>query len=274
MLTQIFSYDFMVRALIAGIFVSLSSALLGVCLVLKRYSMIGDGLSHVSFGAYALAFALGVAPIKLAVPIVIVSAFLLLRLRENSKVKADSAIALISTGSLAVGVMATSLSGGMNIDIMGYMFGSILTVGKTEMITSALLSGIIVMLFVGCYNKIFSVTFDESFAAATGINTGFYNKLIAILTALVIVIGKEIMGTMLISALLVFPPLTSMRIFSDFRKVVISSAAVSVGCFIIGLLLSFYFSLPAGASIVSANIAMFLIFSAIEKILKKFYYNN
>lgn len=269
MLTQIFSYDFMVRALIAGLFVSLSSALLGVCLVLKRYSMIGDGLSHVSFGAYALAFALGVAPVKIAVPIVIVSAFLLLKIRENSRIKADAAIALISTGSLAVGVMATSLSGGMNIDIMGYMFGSILTVGRTEVITSAVLSGIIIFLFVVCYNKIFSVTFDESFAAATGINTGLYNKLIAILTAFVIVIGKEIMGTMLISALLIFPPLTSMRIFSGFRKVVISSAVISVVCFVAGLMLSFFFSLPAGASIVSANMVMFAVFSVAEKISGK-----
>ena len=257
---QLLSYSFIVRALIVGILVSLCAALLGVSLVLKRYSMIGDGLSHVGFGALSIAMALNLAPLQVSVPVVVVAAFLLLRISENSKIKGDAAIALIATSSLAIGVIVTSLTTGMNIDVYNYMFGSILAMSKSDVYTSIILSVVVILLFVLFYNKIFAVTFDENFAKATGTNTNIYNMLIAFLTAITIVVGMRIMGTLLISSLIIFPALTSMRIFKSFKGVVISSAIISIICFVIGIMTSFQFSLPAGASIVVINIVVFIIF--------------
>ncbi|MDU1414203.1 MAG: metal ABC transporter permease [Clostridium sp.] len=266
---QLLSYSFIVRALIVGILVSLCAALLGVSLVLKRYSMIGDGLSHVGFGALSIAMALNLAPLQVSVPVVVVAAFLLLRISENSKIKGDAAIALIATSSLAIGVIVTSLTTGMNIDVYNYMFGSILAMSKSDVYTSIILSVVVILLFVLFYNKIFAVTFDENFAKATGTNTNIYNMLIAFLTAITIVVGMRIMGTLLISSLIIFPALTSMRIFKSFKGVVISSAIISIICFVIGIMTSFQFSLPAGASIVVINIVVFTIFYLIGKITKR-----
>ena len=266
---QLLSYSFIVRALIVGILVSLCAALLGVSLVLKRYSMIGDGLSHVGFGALSIAMALNLAPLQVSVPVVVVAAFLLLRISENSKIKGDAAIALIATSSLAIGVIVTSLTTGMNIDVYNYMFGSILAMSKSDVYTSIILSIVVILLFVLFYNKIFAVTFDENFAKATGTNTNIYNMLIAFLTAITIVVGMRIMGTLLISSLIIFPALTSMRIFKSFKGVVISSAIISIICFVIGIMTSFQFSLPAGASIVVINIVVFIIFYLIGKITKR-----
>ncbi|MGN1011179.1 MAG: metal ABC transporter permease, partial [Clostridia bacterium] len=182
LIVSMFSYTFILRALIVGLLVSLCSALLGVSLVLKRYSMIGDGLSHVGFGALAVAMAMNWAPLAVAIPVVIIAAFLLLRVSENSHIKGDSAIALISTSSLAVGIMAISLSKGMNSDVYGYMFGSILAMTDTDVLLSVVLSAVVLILFIVCYHKIFAVTFDEDFARATGIHAGRYNMLIALLT--------------------------------------------------------------------------------------------
>lgn len=266
---QLLSYSFIVRALIVGILVSLCAALLGVSLVLKRYSMIGDGLSHVGFGALSIAMALNLAPLQVSVPVVVVAAFLLLRISENSKIKGDAAIALIATSSLAIGVIVTSLTTGMNIDVYNYMFGSILAMSKSDVYTSIILSVVVILLFVLFYNKIFAVTFDENFAKATGTNTNIYNMLIAFLTAITIVVGMRIMGTLLISSLIIFPALTSMRIFKSFKGVVISSAIISIICFVIGIMTSFQFSLPAGASIVVINIVVFIIFYLIGKITKR-----
>lgn len=265
-LIELFSYSFMVKAVVVGGLVSLCAALLGVTLVLKRYSMIGDGLSHVGFGALSLAMAMNMAPLKVAIPVVVGAAFLLLRITENSKIKGDAAIALISTSALAIGVMVTSLTGGMNTDVYSYMFGSILALGKEDIYLSIALSIAVLSLFIIFYNKIFAVTFDESFAKATGTNTNFYNMLIAFLTAITIVVGMRIMGTMLISSLIIFPALTSMRIFKSFKGVVISSAIISVFCFLIGIVLSFKWATPTGASIVIANIAAFIIFYMLGKI--------
>ena len=196
LILSMFTYDFILRALIVGVLVALCSALLGVSLVLKRYSMIGDGLSHVGFGALAVAMAMNVAPLAVAVPVVILAAFLLLRVSENSKIKGDSAIALISTSSLALGIMAISLSKGMNSDVYGYMFGSILAMSNSDVVLSIILSVVVLLLFVLFYHKIFAVTFDEDFAKATGVNAGFYNMLIALLTAVTIVLGMRMMGTL------------------------------------------------------------------------------
>lgn len=266
---QMFSYDFMLRAIIVGVLVALCAALLGVTLVLKRYSMIGDGLSHVGFGALCVALAMNVAPLSVSVPVVVIAAFFLLRISENSKIKGDAAIALISSTALAIGVIVTSMTTGLNSDVNGYMFGSILAMNNTDVIVSIILSIVVLLLYVVFYNKIFSVTFDESFARATGTRTGMYNTLIAMLTAITIVIGMRIMGAMLISSLVIFPALTSMRVCRTFKKVVIVSAIISVVCFFTGLFVSFAYSMPAGASVVAVNACAFLLFSAIGIIKRK-----
>lgn len=260
-ITEMLAYPFLRRALVVGVLVALCAALLGVSLVLKRYSMIGDGLSHVGFGALAIATALNVAPLKVSIPVVIAAAFLLLRLSESSKIKGDSAIALISTGSLAVGVMVVSITTGMNVDVCNYMFGSILAMSKSDVYLSIVLSIIVLVLYILFYTKIFAVTFDESFARATGTKAGVYNMLIALLTAITIVLGMRLMGALLISALIIFPSLTSMRVLRSFRSVVICSAVLSVICFCIGITVSYLYSTPAGASVVATNIVFFAVFS-------------
>lgn len=268
-LNLIFSQQFLIRALVVGVLISLCCALLGVSLVLKRFSMIGDGLSHVGFGAMAIACAANVAPLYFSIPIVLAAAFLLLRMNERGKIKGDAAIALISTGALAVGVMVTSMTTGMNVDIYNYMFGSILTMTNQDVLISSVIAVIIITLFVVFYAEIFSVTFDESFAQATGTKTSVYNMLIAGLTAVTIVIGMRMMGALLISSLIIFPTVTSMRFCKSFRKVVISGAVISVVCFLFGLILSVTFEAPTGASIVCVNIYVLIFVSFISKIKEK-----
>lgn len=269
LLKEMMSYPFLVRAVIVGILVALCAALLGVSLVLKRYSMIGDGLSHVGFGALAIATAFNMAPLQVSIPVVVLAAFLLLSLSENSKIKGDAAIALISTGALAVGVMVISITTGMNVDVCNYMFGSILALSKDDVVLSIILSIVVLILYVLFYSKIFAVTFDESFSKATGIKAELYNMLIALLTAITIVIGMRLMGALLISSLIIFPSLTSMRIFKSFKSVVISSAVLSVICFLVGIVISYVYSTPAGASVVSVNITAFIIFSATGLIIRR-----
>lgn len=256
----------MVRALIGGILISLCASLLGVSLVLKRYSMIGDGLSHVSFGALSIALAIGWSPLKLSIPVVVLAAFFLLRITENGKVKSDAAIAMISASALAVGIVVTSLTTGMTTDVSSYMFGSILAMSREDTYLSVVLSLVVLGMFVICYNKVFAVTFDESFAKATGVRVSAYNLLIAVLTAITIVLGMRMMGAMLISSLVIFPALTSMRVFKSFFGVVVSSGVVSVVCFFIGLILSYVYSIPAGASVVVVNLAMFGMFSVVQMV--------
>lgn len=266
LLNEIFSYPFMVRAFLVGTIVALCSSLLGVSLVLKRYSMIGDGLSHVGFGALALATVLNMAPLTVSIPIVVLAAFLLLRVSDNSRIKGDAAIALISTGSLAVGVMIISLTTGMNTDVCNYLFGSILSMSQSDVDLSVFLSIIILILFALFYNRIFAVTFDESFAKATGIKVELYNMLIAILTALLIVLGMRMMGALLITSLIVFPSLTSMRLCKTFRTVIINSAIISVLCLWVGLTISYLNATPTGASIVLCNIFIFFIYWCIQSL--------
>ena len=217
-LSEMLSYPFMVRALFGGMLVSLCASLLGVSLVLKRYSMIGDGLSHVSFGALSIALAMGWSPLKVSIPVVVLAAFFLLRITENSRIKSDAAIAMISASSLAIGIIVTSLTTGMTTDVSSYMFGSILAMTKEDVMLSAVLCIIVLGLFVLCYNQVFAVTFDENFAKATGVNVGAYNMLISVLTAVTIVLGMRMMGAMLISSLVIFPCLTSMRVFKSFTS--------------------------------------------------------
>ena len=256
---QMFSYPFMQRALIAGVLVSLCAALLGVSLVLKRYSMIGDGLSHVSFGALAIAVALEFTPLYFSIPVVILAAFFLLRMANHPRWNSDAAIAVMSASALAIGIIVISRTTGMTTDVDNYMFGSVLAMTKDDVALSVVLCAAVLVLFVLFYHKLFAVTFDENFSRATGLNVDWYNTLLAILTALTIVLGMRMMGAMLISSLVIFPALTAMRLFKSFRGVVICSAVTSVSCFCAGLTTSFVLSTPVGASVVVANLALFLL---------------
>ena len=263
---EMLSYPFLARAVIVGILVSLCAALLGVSLILKRYSMIGDGLSHVGFGALAVAQVLGFAPLAFSVPVVVLIAIMLLRFSETGKIKGDAAIAAISTGSLEIGVMVISLSNGANTDLVNYMFGSILAMTEADVHLSLILSICVLILFVFFYNKIFAVTFDETFAKATGKNIAAYNTVIATLTAITIVLGMRMMGALLISALVIFPGLTAMRLLRSFSGVTICAVVLAAICFFIGITLSYLFALPTGAIIVLVNIFAFILFSVLGKI--------
>jgi len=269
MIEKMFTYPFLERAITVGVLVSLCASLLGVSLVLKRYSMIGDGLSHVGFGALALATAMNAAPLSVTIPVVMLAAFLLLRVSENSTIKGDAAIALISTSSLAIGILIISMTSGTNADVCDAMFGNILAVHSRDVRLSVILCIVVLVLFGVFYNKIFAVTFDETFAQATGTKTNVYNTLIALLTALTIVLGMRLMGAMLISSLIIFPALTSMRLCKTFKTVIISSAIISVFCFWCGMIISYMYNLPSGASIVAANIVVFVIYWVIGFIRKR-----
>lgn len=266
LLSEMMAYSFIQRAMIVGLIVSLAAALLGVSLVMKRYSMIGDGLSHVGFGALAIAMALGWAPLAFTVPVVVAAALLLLRLSETSKIKGDAAIGMIATAALAIGVTVISLTRSANADVSSYLFGSILVMSKDDVTLSLVLGGAVLILFVLFYRRIFTVTFDEAFARATGLNTGLYNTLIAVLTAVTIVLGMRLMGAMLISSLVIFPALTAMRLHKRFLSVTLASALISLVSFFAGMILSYLFSTPAGASVVLVNAAIFLVFSLIARI--------
>jgi len=267
-LVQMFSYPFMQRALIAGVLVSLCAALLGVSLVLKRYSMIGDGLSHVSFGALAIAVALGMTPLYFSIPVVVLAAFFLLRMASHPHWNSDAAIAVMSASSLAIGIIVISRTTGMTTDVDNYMFGSVLAMTREDVALSVVLCAAVLVLFILFYHKLFAVTFDESFSRATGLKVERYNTLLAILTALTIVLGMRMMGAMLISSLVIFPALTAMRLFKSFRGVVVCSAVTSVACFCAGLTASFVLSTPVGASVVAANLGLFLL-SCLAAALRK-----
>ena len=255
LLLEMFTYPFILRAFVVGILVSLCAALLGVPLVLKRYSMIGDGLSHVSFGALAVAVACGWAP-------------LLLRMTERSRMGADAAIAVTSASALAVGVIVTSLTTGMTTDVDSYMFGSILAMDRADVALSVGLSIAVLALFVLFYHRLFAITFDESFSRATGVKVGLYNTLLSVLTALTIVLGMRMMGAMLISSLVIFPALSAMRVLKSFRGVVICSGCISVASFCVGLTSSYLLGTPVGASVVLVDLAVFLVCCGIARVKK------
>ena len=258
-LLHMFSYHFMQRALIVGVLVSLCAALLGVSLVLKRYSMIGDGLSHVGFGALAIASAFHLAPLMVTVPVVCIAAVLLLRLSRNSRINGDAAIALISSSALAIGVISVSVTTGMNTEVSSYMFGSVLSLSRADAVLSVALSLAVLALFVLFYPRIFAVTFDETFSQATGTHAKAYNTLVAVLTAVTVVLGMRMMGALLISSLIIFPALSAMRLCKSFKAVVLTAGAASVLCFVAGLTASWFLETPTGASVVAANLAVFAL---------------
>ncbi len=272
-LNHYLSYDFVKFALIAGVLVSLCAALLGVNLVLKRYSMIGDGLSHVAFGATAIAAVLNVTPIYVALPVTILAAVLLLRMGQNTKIKGDAATAMISVAALALGYMLMNIfSTNANIsgDVCTTLFGStsILTLSKTDVYMCLALAAVVIICYIVFYNRLFTVTFDENFASATGTNTGIYNFALAIITAVVIVLAMNIVGALLVSALIIFPSLSAMRIFKSFKSVVISSAIIAVVCSLLGIFASMIFDTPVGATIVTADAIVFGIACIAGKVKK------
>lgn len=267
------SYSFVRYALIAGVLISLCAALLGVSLVLKRYSMIGDGLSHVAFGAMSIAAVLSLAPMTVAMPVTIVAAVVLLGLNSNGKIKGDAAIAMISVGALALGYLllnvfqtASNVSG----DVCSTLFGStsILTLSVSDVWLCVGLAILVILTFVIFYHKIFAVTFDEEFARATGTNVRGYNILIAVVTAVVIVLAMNLVGALLISALIIFPALSAMRVFKSFRAVMASAAVISVLCSVLGILASVIYGTPVGSTIVAADIVVFAAFSLAGRLRK------
>lgn len=249
--------QYMKIPLIIGLLLSITAAVIGVVLVLKRYSMIGDGLSHVGFGCVAVALAVGAQPLFVSIPCVVIAAYILLRLGENKKVNGDAAIALISSSALAIGYIVGNLADGFSSDINSYMFGSITTATVFDLYYIVPITIVILVVFSLLHNRLFSVTFDENFAKASGMNTKAYSMFLAFSTAIVVVIGIKVMGTLLISSLIIFPALTSMKLFHNFKKVVISSIIVSAASFLIAFFVFTRYS--SAASIVIVNLVFYII---------------
>ena len=269
------SYPFVRYALIVGTLIALCASLLGVTLVLKRFSYIGDGLSHVAFGALAVAtlFDLGNTSI-VVMPVTILAAILILRTGQNPKIHGDAAIAMLSVGSLAVGYLVMNLfstSANISGDVCSTLFGStsILTLTRAEVWLCVVMSVVVMGVFVFLYNRIFAVTFDENFARATGLKAGVYNNLIAVITAVIIVLAMNLVGSLLISALIIFPALSAMRVVQNFKGVVIYAAVISVVCALGGIMLSILFSTPVGSTIVAADIAAFLLNCLLGHVIRR-----
>ena len=268
-----FSYDFVRYAFIAGVLISLCAGLLGVVLVLKRYAMIGDGLSHVAFGAMAIAAVLGFAPMTVALPVTVAVAVLLLLAGEKQLIKGDSAIAMLSAGSLAVGYLLLNLfpssdTGSLSGDVCASLFGStsMMTLSNTDVWLCVGLSVAVIGFFVIFYHKIFAVTFDEGFATSSGVKVRAYNFLIAAVSGIVIVLAMKLVGALLISSLIIFPALSAMRLFRSFRSVILCSAVISVMGSLTGLLAALLLSTPTGASVAVVHIVIFLVFTLLGKL--------
>ena len=267
-----FKYPFVRYALIVGVLIALCSSLLGVTLVLKRFSFIGDGLSHVAFGGIAIASVLNISNNMLVVlPVTVISAVLLLNTGKNTKIKGDAAVAMISVGALAFGYLIMNIfspSANVSGDVCSTLFGStsILTLSVSEVWLCAALSLLVTALFILFYNKIFSVTFDEDFSRAAGINAGACNLLTAVITAVIIVLAINLVGSLLISALVIFPALSAMRIFKSFLPVVVFSAVISVICALAGIIIAVIFGTPVGSTIVAADVSAFFICAVIGRL--------
>ena len=265
---NLISYTFMQRAILCGIAISFSAALIGVILTLKNYSMIGHGLGEVGFAALALAVALNLPPIAVSIPIVIIAAIIIMFISQKKGESADIIIALVATGALAIGVIITAFTSGFGTDSYNYMFGSILAMNTGDVILSIILTVLSIGIYIAFYNRLFLVTFDEKYAKTTGINVTFYQFLIALLTALVVVVGMRMMGTMLISSLIVFPAIIAKKFTTSFKGLVVMSVLTSVICFIIGIFTSFFLNMPTGAGIVLVYIILLAISSACCKLAK------
>ena len=263
---EMFSYSFIWRAIFVGVLISACAALLGVNLVLRRYSMIGDGLSHVAFGAAAVAMALGAAPLGVSIPVVLAAAFLMLRLGRNIRgLQGDAAIALVSVSAVAVGVMFLSMSSGMNTDVYSYLFGSVLMLDNHDVLLCIVMSAVILICYLLLWNRMFAVTFDETFTKASGLNVDLYQMVLAAMTAIVVVLGMRMMGALLISGLLLIPVLSAMRLCRNFRAVTFAAVCFSVLGYVLGFLLACAFALPVGAAVAGVQVCVFLLLSLDSK---------
>ena len=263
-IVSLLNYPFVQRALICGIAISFCAAIIGVILVLKKYSMIGHGLGEVGFASLTLAVALNLPPLYVSIPLVIIAAFLIMLISQKKGESGDITIALVSSGALAVGVIVTALTKGFSVDVYNYMFGSILAMSWSDVILSVILSVVLIVIYILFYNRLFSITYDEKYAKTCGISVTCYQFLISLITALV---GMRLMGTLLISSLIVFPGIIARKLTNSFKGMVILSAIISVVCFIVGILISFVLNLPTGASIVAVYILLLLITTLYNKIL-------
>lgn len=256
---EMLQYAFMQRALIVGLCIAICAALVGVSLVLRKNSMIGDGLSHTAFSAFALATVFGLAPLYVALPVVIIASFFVLRLSQSRKVHGDAAIAVLSASSLAIGTFAISVSKGVNIDLNSYLFGSILSASWADVSLSIALAAVVIGLYLFAYHRIFAITFDEEFAKSVGVKTGVYDAIFAAICSCTVVLGMRLLGSLLISSLIIFPTLTAMRLAKNFKGVVFASVIISVVAFLLGLGLSYALATPTGATVVLVNLAAFIL---------------
>lgn len=267
-LIEYFQYTMIQRAVIAGTFISVCCAFLGVFLVLRRFSMIGDGLSHVAFGAVGLGLLAGVTPLYMAIPVVMLASLFILKLCNKSGINGDAAIGLVSSLGVATGVILASKGGGFNVDLFSYLFGNILAISKHEVLMSIALSLIIIGVIVFFFHDFFATSFEEEYAQTLGIKTGFINSLLAICTGLTVVLGIRIVGAMLVSSLIVFPAITALQLARGFRGVIITAVVLSMASVLIGIILSFILELPSGATIVMVNFAFFIPAFFIGKFLR------
>ena len=258
-IVELLSYSFIQKAIICGIAISFSAALIGVILTLKNYSMIGHGLGEVGFAAIAFAIALNLPTLAVSIPIVIIAAVIIMIISQKKGESADIIIALVASGALALGVIITAFTSGFGTDAYNYMFGSILAIDFSDVILSVVLTVISIGVYAIFYNRLFLVTFDEKYAKACGINVSLYQFLIALITALVVVVGMRMMGTLLISSLIVFPCIIAKKLTNSFKGLVISSAVISVVCFIIGMFASYFLNLPTGAGIVLIYLILYVL---------------
>ena len=275
MIAEYLSYSFVRYALAAGVLTALCSSLLGVTLVLKRYSFIGDGLSHVAFGAMVIAAVLSVkTELIVVLPVTVLCAVLLLKTGTNARIKGDAALAMLSVGSMACGYLLLNMfsaSANVSGDVCSTLFGStsILTLTSADVWVCVIMSVLVILAYVIFYNKIFAVTFDENFAQATGVNASAYNLLIAVITAVIIVLAMNLVGALLTSALMIFPALSAMRVFHTFRQVVICSAVIAVVSSSLGIIISIFFSSPVGATIVVVDLLVFGGFCAAGRVIRR-----
>ncbi len=268
-MTEFLQYGFVQRALIAGSFIGILCSTLGVFLVLRRLSLIGDGLAHATFGSVALAMLLKMSPLYMSIPLVMICSLGILKLTERARIYGDAAIGVVSSLGIAGGVMLASVAGGFNVDLFSYLFGSILSISEAEVIISILLSILVILIIIFYYNELLSITFDEDSAKVSGINTKFVNTIFVLLTAVTVVLSMKVVGIMLISALLIFPAVTAIQIAKSFKAVMMAAALVAIISVVTGVILSFFLDIPTGATIVMINFLFFISGLAYKRVIKE-----
>jgi zinc transport system permease protein len=266
-LTEFLKYGFIQRALISGSFIGVLCSILGVFLVLRRFSLIGDGLAHATFGSVALAMLLKMSPLYISIPLVMICSLGILKLTEKARLYGDAAIGVVSSLGIAGGVMLASIAGGFNVDLFSYLFGSILSISKAEVIISIILSVVVILIIFFYYHELLSITFDEDSAKTSGINTKLINTIFVLLTAVTVVLSMKVVGIMLISALLIFPAVTALQIAKSFRAMMITASFTAVTSVVTGIVVSLYLDLPTGATIVIINFFFFLSGLAYKRII-------